>query len=85
MGSAFIYGIRKRELKMRKFRSYRSTSSYRSYNRHEWIFLNKFRVFQNGVKIGTVGGRDEVEAMGRIPAHILDKGPITLEKMYCEV
>lgn len=66
----------------RSFRSYTPSSSYRN---HEWIFLNKYRVFQNGVEVGTVGGCDEIEAMGRIPARILDKGSVTLEKMYCEV
>ena len=64
---------------MRKF------SSYRKYRNHEWIFLNKFRVYQNGVKIGTVGGKNEYEAMGKIPSHILEKGSVTLEKMFCEV
>lgn len=70
---------------MRKYRSYRSTSSYRSSNRHEWIFLNKFKVYQNGVKIGTVSARDEFEALDRIPASILENGPVKFEKMFCEV
>lgn len=64
----------------------RYSSSYRSErsNRHRHVRTNLWVVYQNGNRIGKVGGIDEAEALEKIPQSYKDNGPIELERIVIE-
>jgi hypothetical protein len=85
-----IYRVRKKERKReRKMRMNRYSSALRSYrdersNRHRHVRTNLWIVYQNGKRIGKVGGISEGEALAKIPQSYKDNGPIELERVVIE-
>jgi hypothetical protein len=77
------------ERKKEKMRMNRYTSVLRSYreersNRHRHVRTNLWIVYQNGKRIGKVGGISEGEALSKIPQSYKDNGPIELERVVIE-
>jgi len=67
----------------------RYTSALRSYrtersNRHRHVRTNLWIVYQNGKRIGKVGGINKDEALAKIPQSYKDNGPIELERIVIE-
>ena len=73
----------------KKMRMNRYSSAYKSYrdersNRHRHVRTNLWIVYQNGKRIGKVGGISEGEALTKIPQSYKDNGPIELERVVIE-
>jgi hypothetical protein len=67
----------------------RYTSALRSYryersNRHRHVRTDLWIVYQNGKRIGKVGGINKDEAFAKIPQSYKDNGPIELERIVIE-
>lgn len=69
---------------MNRYRS--AVRSYRTqrYQRHRHVNTNLWVVFQNGNRIGTVGGSTESEAFRKIPESVIERGAIALERIVIE-
>ena len=63
-----------------RFRSYRDSRS----NRHRHVPTNLWIVYQNGERVGKVGGIDKEEALAKIPQYVLDRGSVELERVVIE-
>jgi hypothetical protein len=48
------------------------------------VNTNLWVVFQNGNRIGTVGGSTESEAFRKIPESVIERGAIALERIVIE-
>jgi len=87
--SALYRDKKERKKERKRMRMNRYSSALRSYrnersNRHRHVRTNLWIVYQNGKRIGKVGGISEGEALAKIPQSYKDNGPIELERVVIE-